>query len=157
MYNYSDIFWDTCLEKRHGHVRRKMDISRYLPIFGEEKKDISSEQYEEFYKQIGAGFNKPLLTLHNKVEGTLSYTNLLFIPESRPFDLFQMDVKSKIKLYSNRVLISDDSEDILPSWGTNKETYGSAKKYNKVTAFLQKGPVSMVFAAVVCVLSQSGG
>ena len=54
--------------------------------------------------------------MHNKVEGTLSYINLLFIPGSRPFDLFQMDVKSKIKLYSNRVLITDDSESILPRW-----------------------------------------
>ncbi len=91
-------------------------LNKASAIWTREKKDISSEQYEEFYKQIGAGFNKPLLTLHNKVEGTLSYTNLLFIPDSRPFDLFQMDVKSKIKLYSNRVLISDDSEDILPRW-----------------------------------------
>ena len=91
-------------------------LNKASAIWTREKKDISSEQYEEFYKQIGAGFNKPLVTLHNRVEGTLSYTNLLFIPDSRPFDLFQMDVKSKIKLYSNRVLISDDSEDILPRW-----------------------------------------
>ena len=91
-------------------------LNKASAIWTREKKDISAEQYEEFYKQIGAGFNKPLLTLHNKVEGTLSYINLLFIPDSRPFDLFQMDVKSKIKLYSNRVLITDDSESILPRW-----------------------------------------
>ncbi len=91
-------------------------LNKASAIWTREKKDISNEQYEEFYKQIGAGFNKPLLTLHNRVEGTLTYTNLLFVPDSRPFDLFQMDVKSKIKLYSNRVLISDDSEDILPRW-----------------------------------------
>jgi len=81
-------------------------LNKASAIWTREKKDISAEQYEEFYKQIGAGFDKPLLTLHNKVEGTLSY----------PFDLFQMDVKSKIKLYSNRVLITDDSESILPRW-----------------------------------------
>jgi molecular chaperone HtpG len=91
-------------------------LNKASAIWTREKKDISDEQYEEFYKQIGAGFNKPLVTLHNKVEGTLSYINLLFIPDSRPFDLFQMDVKSKIKLYSNRVLITDDSENILPRW-----------------------------------------
>jgi molecular chaperone HtpG len=91
-------------------------LNKASAIWTREKKDISGEQYEEFYKQIGAGFNKPLVTLHNKVEGTLSYINLLFIPDSRPFDLFQMDVKSKIKLYSNRVLITDDSENILPRW-----------------------------------------
>ena len=57
-------------------------------------KDIKEKQYEDFFSHIGAGFGKPLLTMHNNTEGTVSYTNLLCIPSSKPFDLFNPDRKS---------------------------------------------------------------
>ena len=80
------------------------------------KKDISKEQYHEFFKHIGAGYGEPLITLHNRAEGTVSYTNLLFIPDRRPFDLFTAERNSKLKLYVNKVFITDNCEDILPKW-----------------------------------------
>ena len=80
------------------------------------KKDISEEQYKEFYHHVAHSFDEPWMTLHNAVEGVLSYTNLLFIPSSRPFDLFQSDRKQHVKLYVNRVFITDDCEGLFPAY-----------------------------------------
>ena len=79
------------------------------------KKDIKSEQYEEFYNHLG-GIGKPWKTIHNTTEGIVSFTNLLFIPEMKPFDLFNPDRKTSVKLYTNRVFITDECEDLLPSY-----------------------------------------
>jgi molecular chaperone HtpG len=81
-----------------------------------QKKDITSEQYKEFYNHVGHAFDDPWLTLHNRVEGVLSYTNLLFIPTMAPFDLFTSERKSHVKLYVNRVFITDDCEGLLPPY-----------------------------------------
>ena len=79
-------------------------------------KEIKDEQYQEFFSHIGAGFGKPLLTMHNKTEGTISYTNLICIPSTRPFDLFNPDRKSSLKLYINRVFITDKCDALVPSY-----------------------------------------
>ncbi|MDC0092813.1 molecular chaperone HtpG [Alphaproteobacteria bacterium] len=79
-------------------------------------KDIKEEQYQEFFSHIGAGFGKPLLTMHNNTEGTISYTNLICIPSTRPFDLFNPDRKSSLKLYINRVFITDKCDALVPSY-----------------------------------------
>ena len=79
------------------------------------KKDIKPEQYEEFYNHLG-GIGKPWKTIHNTTEGIVSFTNLLFIPEMKPFDLFNPDRKTSVKLYTNRVFITDECEDLLPSY-----------------------------------------
>ena len=78
--------------------------------------DISEEQYTEFYHHVGHMFDAPWLTLHNRVEGKIEYTNLLFVPSSQPFDLFQPERKTNIKLYVRRIFITDDCEDLLPAW-----------------------------------------
>ncbi len=80
------------------------------------KKDITSEQYKEFYNHVGHTFDDPWMTLHNRVEGVLSYTNLLFIPTMAPFDLFTPERKTHVKLYVNRVFITDDCEGLLPPY-----------------------------------------
>ncbi|MCW5698414.1 MAG: molecular chaperone HtpG, partial [Rhodospirillales bacterium] len=80
------------------------------------KKDITDEQYKEFYHHVGHTFDEPWLTLHNTVEGVVSYTSLLFVPTSAPFDLFNPERKGHIKLYVKRVFITDDCEGILPSY-----------------------------------------
>ena len=72
------------------------------------KDQITSEQYQNFYKHISHLPGEPYLTLHNNVEGAVSYTNLLFIPSSKPFDLFHPDRKTSVKLYVKRVFISED-------------------------------------------------
>jgi molecular chaperone HtpG len=72
------------------------------------KDQITAEQYQNFYKHISHLPGEPYLTLHNNVEGAVSYTNLLFIPSSKPFDLFHPDRKTSVKLYVKRVFISED-------------------------------------------------
>ncbi|WP_169566266.1 molecular chaperone HtpG [Sneathiella limimaris] len=80
------------------------------------KSEISEEQYTEFYHHVGQAFDTPWATLHSKVEGILEYSLLLFIPEQQPFDLFNPDRKSAIKLYVKRVFITDDCEELVPAY-----------------------------------------
>lgn len=80
------------------------------------KKDITEDQYKEFYHHVAHQFDDPWLTLHNKAEGRLEYTNLLFIPSSKPFDLFDPARKHGIKLYVKRVFITEDCQDLIPAW-----------------------------------------
>jgi molecular chaperone HtpG len=79
-------------------------------------KDITPEQYKEFYHHVGHVFDEPWKVMHNRVEGVLSYTNLLFIPSTPPFDLFDPERKPRAKLYVKRVFITDDCEALLPSY-----------------------------------------
>jgi molecular chaperone HtpG len=79
-------------------------------------KDISEEQYKEFYHHSSHAFDDPWLTLHNRVEGVVSYTNLLYVPTHRPFDLFEPERKSHVKLYVNRVFITEHAEGLLPPY-----------------------------------------
>jgi molecular chaperone HtpG len=72
------------------------------------KEEISAEQYQNFFKHISHLPGEPLMTLHNKVEGVVSYTNLLFIPSTKPFDLFHPDRRTSVKLYVKKVFISED-------------------------------------------------
>lgn len=81
-----------------------------------QKSEIKAEQYTEFYHHVGHAFDEPWLTLHNRVEGVLSYTNLLFIPTMPPFDLFTPERKGHVKLYVNRVFITEDCEGLLPPY-----------------------------------------
>ncbi len=85
-------------------------------LWTREKKDITEEQYTEFYHHSAHAFDAPWLTMHNRVEGVLSYTNLLFVPTMRPWDLFNGERKNKVKLYVNRVFITDDCEELLPAY-----------------------------------------
>ena len=80
------------------------------------KKDISDEQYQEFYKHISHDFKEPLAWAHNRVEGATEYTQLLFIPAQAPHDLYYREHKSGLKLYVKRVFIMDDAEQLLPQY-----------------------------------------
>ncbi|MBC8242084.1 MAG: molecular chaperone HtpG [Alphaproteobacteria bacterium] len=85
-------------------------------LWTRDKKDISADQYKEFYHHSAHAFDEPWLVMHNQVEGVLSYTNLLFVPTMRPWDLFNGERKNKVKLYVNRVFITDDCEELLPAY-----------------------------------------
>ncbi len=85
-------------------------------LWTRDKKDITDDQYKEFYHHAAHAFDEPWLTVHNKVEGVLSYINLLFVPGMRPWDLFNGERKNKVKLYVNRVFITDDCEELLPPY-----------------------------------------
>ncbi|MAV88232.1 MAG: molecular chaperone HtpG [Rhodospirillaceae bacterium] len=99
--------------------KNKTDIEQLnsgSAIWTRNKSDITDEQYKEFYHSVGHVFDDPWLTLHNRVEGKIEYTNLLFIPSSKPFDLMNPDRKHKVKLYVKKVFITDDCEDLMPSY-----------------------------------------
>ncbi len=85
-------------------------------LWTREKKDISDDQYKEFYHHAAHAFDDPWLTMHNRIEGVLAYTNLLFIPGSQPMDLFNPDRKTNVKLYVKRVFITDDCDGLLPGY-----------------------------------------
>ncbi len=80
------------------------------------KADITQEQYYDFYRHISHAFDDPWDILHYKAEGTIEYTALMFIPTKTPFDLFQPNRNAQIKLYINRVFITDQIPDMLPNY-----------------------------------------
>ena len=80
------------------------------------RRDISEQEYKEFYKHVAHDFGEPLAWTHNQVEGTQSYTTLLYIPKQAPFDLWDRDRRHGIKLYVRRVFIMDDAEHLMPQY-----------------------------------------
>jgi molecular chaperone HtpG len=104
------------IEFTGGSEKEVKVLNSASALWTREKKDITKDHYNEFFRHIGAGYGEPLLILHNKAEGTVSYTNLLFVPDNRPYDLFTAERNSKLKLYVNRVFITDNCEEILPKW-----------------------------------------
>ncbi len=85
-------------------------------LWAKNKGEITQEQYKEFYHHISKNFDEPWLTLHFKAEGNIEYTGLLYIPSAAPYDLFQPDRKTGLKLYVNKVFISDKVEELIPSY-----------------------------------------
>lgn len=78
------------------------------------RSDVSEDEYKEFYKMVSHDFQDPLTWSHNRVEGKLEYTSLLYIPAHAPFDLYQRESPRGLKLYVQRVFIMDDAEQFLP-------------------------------------------
>jgi molecular chaperone HtpG len=91
-------------------------INKATALWTRPKKDVTEEQYKEFYKQISKDFAEPLTWTHNRVEGSTEYTQLLYIPSQAPQDLWNRDKKAGIKLYVKRVFIMDDAEALMPSY-----------------------------------------
>ncbi len=85
-------------------------------LWARSKKDISDEQYAEFYKNLSYDQQAPLTWSHNRVEGSTEYTQLLYIPAKAPMDLWNRDRKAGIKLYVRRVFIMDEAEALMPSY-----------------------------------------
>ena len=78
------------------------------------RSDVSEDEYKEFYKMVSHDFQDPLTWSHNRVEGKLEYTSLLYIPATAPFDLYQRESPRGLKLYVQRVFIMDEAEQFLP-------------------------------------------
>ena len=91
-------------------------VNKANAIWARAKKDITPEQYKEFYKQMSHDFEEPLAHTHNRVEGSTEYTQLLYLPSKAPFDLWNRDKKGGLKLYVKRVFIMDDAEALLPTY-----------------------------------------
>ncbi len=91
-------------------------VNQATALWTRNKKDITPEQYEDFYQQISHDFAKPLAWSHNRVEGSTEYTQLLYLPAAAPFDLYNRERKAGVKLYVKRVFIMDDAESLLPGY-----------------------------------------
>ncbi|MEI6617721.1 MAG: molecular chaperone HtpG [Betaproteobacteria bacterium] len=91
-------------------------VNKANAIWARAKKDISQEQYDDFYKQISHDFESPLAHTHNRVEGSTEYTQLLYIPGKAPMDLYNREKTAGIKLYVKRVFIMDEAEALMPTY-----------------------------------------
>lgn len=85
-------------------------------LWTKNKADITEDQYNEFYHHISRNFDTPWMRLHFKAEGSIEYTGLLYIPSEAPYDLFQPDRQQSLKLYVNRVFISDKVDGLMPAY-----------------------------------------
>ncbi len=91
-------------------------INQAAALWKRGKSDITEEEYNEFYKSIGHDTDDPLFYLHTQAEGTLEYTTLFYVPKKAPFDMYQVDYRSGVKLYVKRVFITDDEKELMPTY-----------------------------------------
>ncbi|CAK0745711.1 Chaperone protein HtpG [uncultured Gammaproteobacteria bacterium] len=91
-------------------------LNQASALWTRSKADITQEQYNEFYHHVGHSYDEPWLTLHWRAEGKIEYTGLIFVPSSRPFDLFDPKRAHQVKLYVKRVFITDGAEGLLPPY-----------------------------------------
>ena len=102
-------------EGKETETKKEETINKARALWTRSKTDISDEEYKEFYKHISHDFTDPLTWSHNKVEGNIEYTSLLYLPERAPFDLWDRERKSGLQLYVQRVFIMEN-ENLLPSY-----------------------------------------
>jgi len=95
---------------------KEQTVNTASALWTRPKSEITDEQYKEFYHHVAHAFDEPWLKLHFKVEGVMAYTGLIFVPSSKPFDLFHPDRKNCMKLYVRRVFITDDCPELLPPY-----------------------------------------
>ena len=91
-------------------------INEGEPLWLKNKKNIKEDDYKQFYKNISFYFDDPIKTIHFNAEGVINYTALLYLPTSQPMDLFNPERKNKIKLYVQKIFITDDCEETIPAW-----------------------------------------
>ncbi|MDC3216528.1 molecular chaperone HtpG [Candidatus Pseudothioglobus singularis] len=91
-------------------------INKATAFWMKDKKELSQTDYDEFYKSLTYDFEGPLTQIHNRVEGKLDYSSLLFIPKKAPFDMWEPKRKGGVKLYAKRVFIMEGNEELLPQY-----------------------------------------
>ena len=107
--------WDA--EKGESVLQDEWEaVNSASALWTRSKKDISDEQYAEFYKNISYDSEAPLTWSHNRVEGSTEYTQLLYVPAKAPMDLWNRDKKAGVKLYVKRVFIMDEAEALMPTY-----------------------------------------
>ncbi|TFW09418.1 molecular chaperone HtpG [Oxalobacteraceae bacterium OM1] len=105
--------WDA--EKKETVIKDEFEtVNQASALWTRSKSEVTPEQYEEFYKHVSHDFEGPLAYTHNRVEGRSEYTQLLYIPQRAPFDLWDRNKRGGIKLYVKRVFIMDDAEQLMP-------------------------------------------
>ena len=86
------------------------------PLWLKDKKNIKEDDYKQFYNNISFNFDEPLKTIHYNAEGVINYKALLYLPTNQPIDLFNSERKNKIKLYVQKIFITDECDEIMPNW-----------------------------------------
>ena len=130
-------------------------INRATALWTRDKSELSDEEYKEFYKHVSHDWEDPLSWAHNKVEGKTEYTSLLYIPKKAPFDLWNRERQSGLKLYVQRVFVMDDAEQFMPSYlrfvkgllDSNDLPLNVSREIlqdNKVTQAIRKGCTSRI-------------
>lgn len=99
-----------------AETKNEIKLNSSSALWTRSKSEITDEQYKEFYKTVSFAADDPWITMHNKNEGMVEFTNLLFIPTNKTFDLFHPDRKRRVKLYIKRVFISDENIDLVPHY-----------------------------------------
>ena len=107
--------WDE-QKKAYRTTEEDETVNQASALWARSKQDITSEQYDEFYKHVAHDSEPPLAHVHTKVEGRTEYTQLLYLPAHAPFDLWDRDHRRGLKLYVRRVFIMDDAEQLLPAY-----------------------------------------
>ena len=98
-------------------TENKVDqINSASALWKRSKSELKPEDYKDFYKTISHDSSDPLMYVHTNAEGTQEYTTLFYVPEFAPFDMYQADYKSGVKLYVKRVFITDDDKELLPAY-----------------------------------------
>ena len=104
------------LDDLDNSKEKEEKINEGDPLWLKDKKDIKEEDYKQFYNNISFNFDEPLKTIHYNAEGVINYKALLYLPTNQPMDLFNSERKNKIKLYVQKVFITDECDEIMPNW-----------------------------------------
>ncbi|KTF14881.1 molecular chaperone HtpG [Pseudoalteromonas sp. H105] len=142
-------------EKTPAEPAHWESINRATALWTRDKSEISEDEYKEFYKHVSHDWEEPLSWGHNKVEGKTEYTSLLYIPKKAPFDLWNRERQSGLKLYVQRVFVMDDAEQFMPSYlrfvkgllDSNDLPLNVSREIlqdNKVTQAIRKGCTSRI-------------
>ncbi len=91
-------------------------LNSMIPLWQRAKKDVTEEEYNQFYKERFMDYTKPARTIHTSAEGTVSYKALLYVPGKAPFDFYSKDFKRGLQLYSSGVMIMESCEDLIPEY-----------------------------------------
>ena len=102
--------------KETGSEEKLEQINAASALWKQSKSDLSDDDYKNFYKTISHEQDDPLFWLHTKAEGTMEYTTLFYVPANAPFDMYQVDYRPGVKLYVQRVFITDDEKELMPTY-----------------------------------------
>ncbi|MDA3809752.1 MAG: molecular chaperone HtpG [Spirochaetaceae bacterium] len=103
-------------DKKEIKESKVEQINSASALWKRSKKELTNEEYNEFYKTITGDNDEPMLKMHTRAEGTIEYTTLFYVPKKAPIDMFYADYKPGVKLYVRRVFISDDEKELLPTY-----------------------------------------
>ena len=102
--------------KEKGKEEKLEQVNAASALWKQPKSELSDDDYKNFYKTISHETEDPLFWLHTKAEGTMEYTTLFYVPATAPFDMYQVDYRAGVKLYVQRVFITDDEKELMPTY-----------------------------------------